>query len=175
MRTLIVYLVACTLAGLAPFLPPDSTAPQTSVAFPGWPAALAGRPLESHALSAREQRFARSLSGRIGRFTDGNREIVIRWVTRATRRLHPAADCFKGLGYTVRPTPLWTDADGNHWATIEVARGHDVFRVRERIHDCHGSAWTDVSSWYWAALLGTTEGPWWTITVTDRADAGPPG
>ena len=29
-------------------------------------------------------------------------------------------------------------------------------------------SWTDVSSWYWQALLGKTHGPWWAVTVTEK-------
>jgi hypothetical protein len=45
--------------------------------------------------------------------------------------------------------------------------------VREVIADSHGNRWTDVSAWYWAAVRGETQGPWWAITVatsgTDEA------
>ena len=37
------------------------------------------------------------------------------------------------------------------------------FAVRERIYDDAGGNWTDISTWYWAALLGKTHGPWWSI------------
>jgi hypothetical protein len=40
-----------------------------------------------------------------------------------------------------------------------------VRRVCERIYDGQGKAWTDVSSWYWAAMVGRTRGPWFAVTV----------
>jgi hypothetical protein len=35
--------------------------------------------------------------GRIAHFTDGEREAVLRRVTKATRKLHPASDCIAGV------------------------------------------------------------------------------
>ena len=40
--------------------------------------------------------------------------------------------------------------------------------MREAITDGTASRWTDVSQWYWEALLGRTQGPWWAITVAER-------
>ena len=50
-------------------------------------------------MSEVEQRFAARFPGAIARFSDGERVIVLRHVERPTRMLHPAADCFRGLGY----------------------------------------------------------------------------
>ncbi|MCI0665355.1 MAG: hypothetical protein L0220_30200 [Acidobacteria bacterium] len=27
--------------------------------------------------------------------------------------------------------------------------------------------WTDVSSWYWSAMLGRSCGPWWVVTIAE--------
>jgi len=35
--------------------------------------------------------------------------------------------------------------------------------------DGRGGHWTDVSAWYWSALLGSSEGPWWALTVAENA------
>lgn len=104
--------------------------------------------------------------GRIGRFSDGEREIVIRWVTEATRKLHPASDCFQGLGYSIKPRALQRDDKGSLWSSFGASKGNERLRVRERIHSESGETWTDVSSWYWAALR--EEGPWWAITVAEK-------
>jgi hypothetical protein len=67
--------------------------------------------------SSREERFAADFPGRIARFSDGHREIIIRWVARETRALHSASDCFKGLGY-------WTDVSSWYWqATMSKTSG----------------------------------------------------
>lgn len=40
--------------------------------------------------------------------------------------------------------------------------------VREIVTDRQGQSWSDVSSWYWAALLGKTNGPWLATTVASE-------
>jgi hypothetical protein len=42
--------------------------------------------------------------------------------------------------------------------------------VREAILEGRASRWTEVSQWYWEALLGQTRGPWWAITVAEHAN-----
>jgi hypothetical protein len=61
------------------------------------------RPL---ALSAVEQRFADRFPGRITRLTDGRQIVVLRDVTAPTRMLHPAADCYRALGYRIEGEQL---------------------------------------------------------------------
>ncbi len=130
-----------------------------------WPASFGGRPLTPLPLSAVEQRLAARFPGRIARFTDGTRGIIVRSVQVPTRMLHPAADCFRGLGYRVEQARVVQDADGAAWSCFLADRDGRRRLVCERIHDLHGKAWTDVSSWYWSAVLGRTERPWYAITV----------
>src|SRR5688500_6271051 len=101
------FAVACLLAALVPFAAPTPVANAHSD-FPGWPETFEGRSLRVLPLSEIEQRFALSFPGRIGRFSDGQRELIVRWISTPTRKLHPAADCFKGSGYSVKPLPLET-------------------------------------------------------------------
>jgi hypothetical protein len=165
-----VYLVICALAALIPALPLRSGTSQVAtprVAFTEWPGQFEGQTLTPLPLSERELRFARDFPGHIGRFTDGRREVIIRWVSEATRRLHPATDCFEGIGFSVRPLPLHVDADGSRWSSFIATRGNERLRVRERIYTNTGDSWTDVSSWYWAAVQETNAGPWWAITVAE--------
>jgi hypothetical protein len=77
--------------------------------------------------------------------------------------LHPSSDCFRGGGFDVTWQPLITDADGNRWSTFTASKAENKFVVHERIYDGQGANWTDISSWYWAALLGKTHGPWWSV------------
>lgn len=84
--------------------------------------------------------------------------------------LHPVVDCLKGFGYTVKPQPLFVDETGQRWGCVLAMRKDQTLRVHERIYDSAGQQWTDVSSWYWAALLGKTTGPWWAVTVAERQD-----
>lgn len=169
MRVVGSFIVCCALAAFAPLLPLRKSAAPANAAFPGWPAQFEGRALTVLPLTQREQRFAANFPGRIGRFTDGEREIVIRWVAQETRALHPAADCFRGLGYRVRPLPVRVDERGQHWGSFAANRDEETLRVYERIYETNGAqSWTDVSSWYWRALLGQTHGAWWAVTVAER-------
>jgi hypothetical protein len=142
--------------------------PPVTQNFPGWPAQIAGRSLRMLPLGSIEQRFAEDFPGRIARFGDGEREIVIRWVAQETRRLHPASDCFRGSGYAVKPQPLIVDNDGVRWGSFIATRGSEQLTVRERIYDGAGHQWTDVSAWYWAAATGKSQGPWWALTIASK-------
>ena len=170
----VLVLLACCGVALLPLRPEFAPVDTVTVsAFPGWPTQFEGQPLTPRPLTEREARFARGFPGRIGRFTDGKREVIVRWVARATRQLHPATDCFRGLGYTIAPLPLHTDAQGHLWSQFTATRGPTAYRIREYIVDGTAS-WPDVSAWYWQAVLnplrGTnTQGPWWSFTVAEHA------
>lgn len=170
MRSKTFYLVTCLLAALVPLLPLASRprVGEMDAAFPGWPAEFEGRTLTSLPLSERELRFNGGFPGRVARFTDGRREVIIRWVTEATRKLHPASDCFEGVGYNVKPLPLRVDDEGRRWGSFRAEKADETLRVYERIYAGTGESWTDVSAWYWAALGETAAGPWWAITVAEK-------
>ena len=175
MRRTASYLVICMLAALTPLLPVQQAQDDIPrVAFGGWPAQLDGQGLRALPLTERELRFGGDFPGQIGRFTDGRREVIIRWVTEATRKLHPASDCFEGIGFHVRPLPLHVDGDGSLWSSFLATRGDERLHVRERIYTSTGESWPDVSSWYWAAARGTSAGPWWAVTVAEGAPESTP-
>lgn len=140
-----------------------------TISFPGWETAPV--PAEAHEvmLSERDRRFAQQFPGKIAAFADGNRLWLVRWVAQPTRRLHPASDCLKATGYLVRPASAELDASGLLWAGCDAQRGEERLRVRERIFSSDGRGWTDVSAWYWHAVLGRSAGPWWAVTVIERA------
>jgi hypothetical protein len=170
MRRTFVYLVICALAALMPMFslrPHQSNVASARVAFSEWPAQFEAHALKPLPLTERELRFGSDFPGKIGRFTDGKREVIIRWVYEATRRLHSASDCFEGIGFSVRPLPLHVDENGSRWSSFVATRGKERLRVRERIYSDRGESWTDVSSWYWSALQETHPGPWWAITVAE--------
>lgn len=158
----LIFLAMHLLALIAGFSARDAAPPRVD-GFPGWPAHLAPLPL-----TEREARLAREFPGRVGRFTDGRAEIVLRWVARPTRQLHPAADCLRGAGWRVEPAPVRLDAQGRQWGATLATKGEVALEITERIHDAAGRSWPDASSWYWAALLGRTEGPWWAISEARR-------
>ncbi|MDY7232415.1 hypothetical protein [Hyalangium rubrum] len=137
--------------------------------FPGWPSTFEGRALRELPLTEREERFGAGFPGRIGRFTDGQRELIVRWVAVPTRQLHSTEDCFKGLGYAITPATIWRQEDGQPWQRFIATRGETRLVVREAITADAGGRWTDVSAWYWSALFDSSKGPWWAITVAEHA------
>lgn len=162
----LTFLFIAIVAATWPLLAPGEPAPPRASAHE-WPRAFEGRPLSPQALGAVEQRFADRFPGAIGRFDDGRRTIVLRHVTEPTRMLHPAADCFRGLGYTVRDERLEQDTRGALQRCFVAEQGARRLRVCERIVDANGAIYTDASWWYWAAALGRSTGPWLATTTAE--------
>ena len=167
-RNTIFYIVACVIAAVVPYLSVRSeTATSPTVAFPGWPSTFEGKALTPLPLNDFENSFASDFPGRIARFTDGRRELIIRWVTEPTRKLHPSSDCFQGLGYTVKPLAAHRGERNTLWTRFSAAKANDRVIVLEQIHADSGETWTDVSAWYWSALQHES-GSWWAITVAEK-------
>ena len=164
----VLFAVACACAALAPLVVAPPRTSNTADAFPGWPATFEGRPLTALQLTPVEQQFQKNFPGRVGRFSDGKREIIIRWVSEGTRKLHAGSDCFKAIGYDIKPHTI-TTRGGESWSGFSASRKGQRFDIRERIVDARGGQWTDVSAWYWAVQLGKTQGPWWAYTVAHIA------
>lgn len=160
----IAFAGLCALSALSPLAFESSASSRIIAGFPGWPASFEGRKLTPLPLTAIEERFQQNFPGRVGRFSDGQREIVIRWVDQGTRKLHASSDCFKANGYKLDMQPVKIVED-QRWSGFIASRGTQQLQVRERIADSGGGQWSDVSAWYWAAQLGQTKGPWWAITV----------
>jgi hypothetical protein len=172
--TLAVFLAAALAAAVAPLYARSGDAAITASGnFPGWPTTYEGRALEELPLTPREAAFVQDFPGRVGRFTDGRREIIIRWVGAPTRRLHPAADCFRGSGYSIAPMPVRKDAAGAAMSCFRASQSRasqagDTLMVCEVIRDQRGESWPDVSAWYWSGMLGTSRAPWWSFVVAER-------
>jgi hypothetical protein len=137
-----------------------------------WPTRWEGRELRPLALDAVERRFAARFPGAIGRFTDVQRVLVLRSVDAPTRMLHPAADCFRGLGQRIEHARLERDARQRLWRCFEAVApdGPPVpgrLKVCERIEAPDGQSFTDASAWFWAATLGSSTGPWRAVTVVE--------
>ncbi|MEM1347186.1 MAG: archaeosortase/exosortase family protein [Myxococcota bacterium] len=137
-----------------------------------FPTHFEGRELHALELGERERDVLGSFPGKVGRFHDGTHTVVLRWVTKPTRALHPAKDCYRGLGFSVHTIEPWRDAEGRVWSRFEaehpVTGEHLV--VRESITGSDGASSADLSSWYWSANFGRTKGPWLAWTVATRAD-----
>jgi hypothetical protein len=170
MKSVATLYFLCVLAAWIPSRSKPAQRENTANAFPGWATAPLPTDLAPVNPSEREARFAADFPGEIGVFTDGTRTYVVRWVRTSTRKLHPASDCLRALGYDVKPTPIFAAVDGSHWGTSSAQRDSEQLRVRERIIDSTGREWTDVSAWFWSAALGHSTGPWWAITIFEPAN-----
>ena len=104
------FLIVCLLAAAAPLVSSTAVVAVADDDFPGWPDTWEGRSLVQLPLSEREERFLQGFPGRIARFSDSQREIVLRWIVKPTRKLHPSADCYKGAGYAVADEALAQDS-----------------------------------------------------------------
>jgi exosortase/archaeosortase family protein len=159
-------------AGLAiwPWLQPGTAVANLNAPAVEWPQQLEGRPLQPLALSVVEQRFADRFPGAIGRFTDGASVIVLRHVVAPTRMLHPATDCYRGLGYRISGEALEHGLNDQSRSAPTLRRcfiaERDGQRVRvcEHIVDTSGQRFTDTSAWYWSAVTGRSQGPWQAVT-----------
>lgn len=167
----LVFTVAALAAALAPLAIRKPPAAEATAGFPGWPTTYEAKPLHALPMTARETAFARDFPGRIARFSDGEREIVLRWVSTATRRLHPAQDCFRGLGYKVSAEPMRMAANGAPMSCFRATGTTDAFDVCEQMTGSAGDAWPDVSSWYWHALWQSRGPSWWSVVVATPVPA----
>lgn len=158
-------LLALMTCALLPLLQAGASgAASRTQAQAEWPITLDGQALQPLALSAVEQRFATTFPGRIGRFRTEEDIVTLRVADRPTRMLHPAADCYRGLGYRIRDSRLERDGRERLWRCFTAWRNGIAIRVCERIEARDGEAFTDTSAWYWAAVLGRTAGPWLAVT-----------
>ncbi len=160
-----VLLPLCLLAGLAHLFTRGADAREPQSPAQELPSHWQGRPLRPLALSDVEERFARRFPGTLARMTDGEQVLVLRAVHRPTRMLHPAADCYRGLGWQIGAQRLQLDESQQLWRCFEALRGGARQQVCERIVDAKGQGFTDASAWYWSALTGQSTGPWQAVTV----------
>jgi exosortase/archaeosortase family protein len=159
-------LLLCLLLAASWTLRPVSARTPASDTGPfEWPTSFRDQSLEPLPLSVREEHFAAGFPGQLARFRCGDGEVIFRRVTRATRMLHSAQDCFTAAGFTMQRLSPNTIADDGIWQVWEAKRGDDrPLIVCEHIRSAEGDLFTDVSAWYWQALRHPEEGPWLAIT-----------
>lgn len=162
MTRLLVLLAA--VAALVPLWPRATPAAPAPVA---WPTRWEGRALTPLPPAPADRRLAAGFPGRVARFADGERQVVLRHMTAATRRLHPARDCFEGIGYRIAPARM-RRTGGAYSSCFLASRDGVTIRVCERIVAADGGSFPDVSSWYWPALIGRSRGPWIAALVAQR-------
>lgn len=166
----ILLLLLFFPCALLPFLQKPTTAATAATplhASVSWPEKWEGRLLQPLPLSAVEQRFADRFPGAIARFNDGQRLLVLRQVNTATRMLHPASDCYRGLGYAITQEHLERDKQSVLSRCFIADKKGRQLRVCERITDKDGRSFTDASSWYWSAVMAQSAGPWLAATTAE--------
>ncbi len=165
----ILLALALTAAAVTPLLP-RAPAPHvvTHSGFPGWPREFEGVALEPVPASAQDSFFTRDFPGRVARFAAQDRQIVVRWVSAPTRRLHPAGHCFTGAGYAVEPRPMRRSKDGELMSCFAARKHVETLHVCEQLRDSTGASSPDVSSWYWHAVIAPAGNSWWSYVVVER-------
>jgi hypothetical protein len=166
---LIAHVALCALAATLPIITPTPAPAANLTPFPGWPTHFEGRPLLPSPMADHERGFLDEFPGRVAKFTDGQRQIVLRWTPVATRKLHLSSDCFRGAGFSITPRSAVASTSGIEYSRFVATRGGEALAVSERIYDDVGRSWPDASSWYWSATTGRTSGPWWAVTIVETA------
>jgi len=126
-------------------------------------------PLQPLPATPVEQAFANGFPGTLGSFTWSDRQVILRRVTQATRRLHPSRDCLRAAGYLTTDSIVEEHGDGSRWSRFTASRAGQELIVRERIiSEANDHTWTDVSPWFWSALFHPLNGPWRAETVIEE-------
>ncbi len=167
MPRLLPHLLLALLAALAPLAAVRRDPPAAD--FSGWPQTWDGVALIALPESPEDAAAAAIFPGRIARFQAGDRHVVLRWVPGPTRALHPAADCLRATGWTVRDAAPERDAHG-WWSCLGAERDGRRIRVREQIRAADGRSWPDPSLWWWQAQ--TEPDGYWSVTE-ERSQAEP--
>jgi hypothetical protein len=161
-----LFVASCFVAGLMPLMPLHHQTANPPALDAQWPSIYEGKMLSQMPVSERESQFYKGFPGQMRKFSDGEKEIVIRLVKAPTRMLHPSTHCYKGFGYEIIPQPSWKDEQGRLWGCFSASKkGQRTVFVREQISDSSGTSWPDVSAWYWDAILGKTKEPWQAVTI----------
>jgi exosortase/archaeosortase family protein len=163
-----IVIISCLVAFIVPFFVGGKEMLKANKTAK-FPTTFEGKPLQELELTERENFYLNEFPGEIKRFSDGNREIIVRYVTNATRKLHLSTDCFSAIGYAIKPLPIKIDETEQKWACFNANKGVESLNVCERIYTENGESWTDVSAWYWSAISNDNK-DYWAITVAEIAD-----
>lgn len=139
-----------------------------------------GQSLRTIPFDEREARFYSVFPGTAARFTDGRSVYLVRRITRTSRNLHSAAECYRALGFDTRElTPEIKDfpvlgLEKVRFSRFAVTEKKQTFEVLEVIVSEAGSVYLTPSEWYWKTALGGKDpGPWTAYSVKTSADFHP--
>jgi hypothetical protein len=163
-------VTAFALIGLAAALAPTMSTrdlPGAAMSATDWPSHYEGRPIAAIPAAPEDALLASRFPGQVARFSDGRRQIVLRRMASATRRLHPARDCFRATGHAIAPAPMRVTR-GQAASCFSASRTGRTLLVCEQVRDARGRSWPDIPSWYWSAAFGTSDGPWTAALTVER-------
>ena len=166
----LILLVAAMLAVLFMIRPPDPAETAARLTAPEV-FTFNGLTLPLHPLpcSPEESAFAKSFPGSLSSHRWGDSQVILRQVTKATRKLHPSRDCLRAAGFDTTDSVTVRSSDGCEWSRFSATRADSRLIVHERIvSETDGSFWTDVPAWYWSALRHPLNGPWRAETVISQ-------
>jgi len=162
------FTFLCCAAMLIPLIPIPIKSHEQTIAFPGWPQEFEGIPISKLQDSEIIQQYGEDFPGKIAVFSKGKDIVCLRWIAHETRQVHPSADCFQAMGYSIIWNPTMKTANGQFWNSVSCTRATKKLEIRECITDSNGRSWSDVSAWYWDAFLKHTSPPWWSATVISK-------
>lgn len=163
--------IVLSIIAVVPFFNCAVKTEQSHFVFPGWPKEFEGQALVPNQLGPEQELFLEGFPGQAAIFSCGRRQVLMRWIEHESRQVHSSSDCLRGLGYEVNYLPLVVDQKGTRWNHFSARQGTDILDVHERIYDERGNSWNDVSAWYWAAALGKTKPPFWSVTTIEKKAA----
>lgn len=169
----LLYLTACLLAALLPWISADEPSPRRSYEDLAWPERLFGAALVPVALTPVDRKLAANLPGELARFAAGERHVLLRRLREASRHVHSVEPCMRGSGFTILPQPdrhvsSENPLEAGMWSSFLAVSDAEQLRVLERVVDGNGRVFSDVSAWYWSAALGSSPPPYLCLTVVER-------
>lgn len=169
-------LAAAGAAALIPLLPASAAQSSTPCREPAWPESWCGQPLRRLPETEMDRRWAAAAPGPLARFAlpDGG-ELLLGWVDRPSRAVHPAEDCYRGSGYAVSPlkpvrAPVPAGGEPVTWRRFRAERRGESLTVRGVILSQTGESYPDPAWWWWktAGPGARDRGPWWVATIQER-------
>lgn len=125
-----------------------------------------GEALTPLALTPAEEKFYTNFPGSVAIYEGHSFKLIVRTVTRATRKLHPASHCLRAEGFHISEKTQTNLPDGSRWLTYTATRNGAQWLIREHIAQTDGDKqWSEIPAWFWHAFLHPADGPWKAITV----------
>ena len=165
--SIFIFLLGVVFGGIQLANPSHATHKKQATSIT-WLSEFDGEPLIPVDQTDFERSFQRGFPGSIATFRCGEKQIILRHITSASRKLHPSSDCLRASGHHIGPVHIQTDSQNRQWAGCTATKSGTTYLVLERITDPNGDTWTDASSWYWHALIHPNKGPWLAQTLIRR-------